>query len=141
MSKTFFEITLTYYDYDSESTSNRLKKFTEVIGCYAYNYTEAELIATQWGNENIDVNYKISPIKELDISNIIRSEDETGLWYIVKGIWIDNNSNKPKEYKVNYLVQDRNPSDAGKRALKILEGIFFVVRIADVKETKLSFVC
>lgn len=112
-----------------------------MIGCYAYNYTEAELIATQWGNENIDVDYKISPIKELDISNIIRSEDETGLWYIVKGIWIDNDSNKPKEYKVNYLVQDRNPSDAGKRALKILEGIFFVVRIADVKETKLSFVC
>ena len=36
MSKTFFEITLTYYDYDSESTSNRLMSpgFTLQINHY-----------------------------------------------------------------------------------------------------------
>lgn len=61
----FFEITLTYYDIDENSTSMKIKKFTNVIACEAVNYTEAEALATKWGEENINVEFEISPIKEL----------------------------------------------------------------------------
>lgn len=45
----FFEITLTYYDVDENSTSMKVKKFVNVIACEAINYTEAEALATKWG--------------------------------------------------------------------------------------------
>ena len=51
----FFEITLTYYDVDENSTSMKVKKFVNVIACEAINYTEAEALATKWGEENINV--------------------------------------------------------------------------------------
>ena len=55
-----------------------MKKCQNVIACSAINYTDAEAIATKWGNENIDVEFDISPIKEMNISGIHSGK---GLWF------------------------------------------------------------
>lgn len=110
----FFEITLTYYDVDENSTSMKVKKFVNVIACEAINYTEAEALATKWGEENINVEFEISPIKELNIFRFIPNEDQEGSFYIVKGACIEvrsfNNNNHDTESNSECL-QETNYQD------------------------------
>lgn len=136
----FFEITLTYYDVDENSTSMKVKKFVNVIACKAINYTDAETLATKWGEENIDVEFEISPIKELNISQFIPNKDEEGSFYIVKGVWIEiNEKGKEKGYNVNYLIQARTTNEANAIALEEMDELYPTVRIADIKETKILY--
>lgn len=139
MNNRFFEIGITYYDIDSESMSGKYKKFTTSIGCEASSYTEAEAIATKWGDENIEVDFEISPIKEMDIIGVISHKENLGLWYIVKGIWSEyDDRHRLKSYKVNYLIQEKNPEIASKKILDLLKENYSIVRVSDVKETKIS---
>lgn len=136
----FFEITLTYYDVDENSTSMKVKKFVNVIACKAINYTDAEALATKWGEENIDVEFEISPIKELNISQFIPNKNEEGSFYIVKGVWIEiNEKGKEKAYNVNYLIQARTTNEANAIALEEMDELYPTVRIADIKETKILY--
>lgn len=136
----FFEITLTYYDVDENSTSMKVKKFINIIACKAINYTDAEALATKWGEENIDVEFEISPIKELNISQFIPNKDEEGSFYIVKGVWIEiNEKGKEKAYNVNYLIQARTTNEANAIALEEMNELYPTVRIADIKETKILY--
>lgn len=136
----FFEITLTYYDVDENSTSMKIKKFTNVIACEAVNYTEAEALATKWGEENINVDFEISPIKELNVFRFIPNEDKEGSYYVVKGVWIEiNEKGKEKVYNVNYLIQARTTNEANKIALEEMDELYPTVRIADIKETKILY--
>lgn len=136
----FFEITLTYYDADENSTSMNLKKFVNVIACEAVNYTEAEALATKWGEENINVEFEISPIKELNVSQFIPNKDEEGSFYIVKGVWIEiNEKGKEKVYNVNYLIQAKTTNEANKIALEEMDELYPTVRIADIKETRILY--
>lgn len=136
----FFEITLTYYDVDENSTSMNLKKFVNVIACEAVNYTEAEALATKWGEENINVEFEISPIKELNVSQFIPNKDEEGSFYIVKGVWIEiNEKGKEKVYNVNYLIQAKTTNEANKIALEEMDELYPTVRIADIKETRILY--
>lgn len=136
----FFEITLTYYDVDENSTSMKIKKFTNVIACEAVNYTEVEALATKWGEENINVEFEISPIKELNIFRFISNENKEGSFYIVKGVWIEvNEKGKEKVYNVNYLIQARTTNEANKIALEEMDELYPTVRIADIKETRILY--
>lgn len=136
----FFEITLTYYDVDENSTSMNLKKFVNVIACEAVNYTEAEVLATKWGEENINVEFEISPIKELNVFQFIPNKDEEGSFYIVKGVWIEiNEKGKEKVYNVNYLIQAKTTNEANKIALEEMNELYPTVRIADIKETRILY--
>lgn len=136
----FFEITLTYYDVDENSTSMKVKKFVNVIACKAINYTDAEALATKWGEENINVEFEISPIKELNIFRFIPNKDEEGSFYIVKGVWIEiNEKGKEKVYNVNYLIQAKTTNEANKIALEEMDELYPTVRIADIKETKILY--
>lgn len=136
----FFEITLTYYDVDENSTLMKLKKFVNVIACEAVNYTEAEALATKWGEENINVEFEISPIKELNIFRFIPNKDEEGSFYIVKGVWIEiNEKGKEKVYNVNYLIQAKTTNEANKIALEEMDELYPTIRIADIKETRILY--
>lgn len=136
----FFEITLTYYDVDENSTSTKVKKFVNVIACKAINYTDAEALATKWGEENIDVEFEISPIKELNIFQFIPNKNEEGSFYIVKGVWIEiNEKGKEKVYNVNYLIQARTTNEANVIALEEMDELYPTVRIADIKETRILY--
>lgn len=136
----FFEITLTYYDVDENSTSMKVKKFVNVIACEAINYTEAEALATKWGEENINVEFEISPIKELNIFRFIPNEDQEGSFYIVKGVWIEvNEKGREKVYNVNYLIQARTTNEANKIALEEMDELYPTIRIADIKETRILY--
>lgn len=133
-----FEITISYYDVDPDSFSGRIKKFTHVIACYGENYTHAESIATKWANENIDVDYSIRLIKEIDLSGVY--EEDLGPWFICQGEWseINDHTGKVKNYKMNFLVRAKNSTEASKIAFKEMNDIHYDSRIVNVKETKIE---
>lgn len=136
----FFEITLTYYDVDENSTSMKIKKFINVIACEAVNYTEAEALATKWGEENINIDFEISPIKELNVFRFIPNEDKEGSYYVVKGVWIEiNEKGKEKVYNINYLIQAKDTEEANRIASEELTENYCTARVVDIKETKILY--
>lgn len=114
-----------------------MKKCQNVIACSAINYTDAEAIATKWGNENIDVEFDISPIKEMNISGIHSGK---GLWFLCKGLWFETDMRgKVKENKIQYLIQSESSTKASETMSKILNQDFFSeTRVVDIKETKIE---
>lgn len=133
----YFEITISYWAEDENSASRRMKKCQNVIACSAINYTDAEAIATKWGNENIDVEFNISPIKEMNISGIHSGK---GLWFLCKGLWFETDMRgKVKENKIQYLIQSESSTKASEMMSKILNQDFFSeTRVVDIKETKIE---
>lgn len=133
----YFEITISYWAEDENSASRRMKKCQNVIACSAINYTDAEAIATKWGNENIDVEFDISPIKEINISGIHSGK---GLWFLCKGLWFETDMRgKVKENKIQYLIQSESSTKASEMMSKILNQDFFSeTRVVDIKETKIE---
>ena len=133
----YFEITISYWAEDENSASRRMKKCQNVIACSAINYTDAEVIATKWGNENIDVEFDISPIKEMNISGIHSGK---GLWFLCKGLWFETDMRgKVKENKIQYLIQSESSTKASEMMSKILNQDFFSeTRVVDIKETKIE---
>lgn len=133
----YFEITISYWAEDENSASRRMKKCQNVIVCSAINYTDAEAIATKWGNENIDVEFDISPIKEMNISGIHSGK---GLWFLCKGLWFETDMRgKVKENKIQYLIQSESSTKASEMMSKILNQDFFSeTRVVDIKETKIE---
>lgn len=133
----YFEITISYWAEDENSASRRMKKCQNVIACSAINYTDAEAIATKWGNENIDVEFDISPIKEMNISGIHSGK---GLWFLCKGLWFETDMRgKVKENKIQYLIQSESSTKASEMMSKILNQDFFSeTRVIDIKETKIE---
>nr|DAL82080.1 MAG TPA: protein of unknown function (DUF4494) [Caudoviricetes sp.] len=133
----YFEITISYWAEDENSASRRMKKCQNVIACSAINYTDAEAIATKWGNENIDVEFDISPIKEMNISGIHSGK---GLWFLCKGLWFETDMRgKVKENKIQYLIQSESSTKASEMMSKILNQDFFSeTRVVDIKETKIE---
>ena len=133
----YFEITISYWAEDENSASRRMKKCQNVIACSAINYTDAEAIATKWGNENIDVEFNISPIKEMNISGIHSGK---GLWFLCKGLWFETDMRgKVKENKIQYLIQSESSTKASEVMSKILNQDFFSeTRVVDIKETKIE---
>ena len=133
----YFEITISYWAEDENSASRRMKKCHNVIACSAINYTDAEAIATKWGNENIDVEFDISPIKEMNISGIHSGK---GLWFLCKGLWFETDMRgKVKENKIQYLIQSESSTKASEMMSKILNQDFFSeTRVVDIKETKIE---
>lgn len=133
----YFEITISYWAEDENSASRRMKKCQNVIACSAINYTDAEAIATKWGNENIDVEFDISPIKEMNISGIHLGK---GLWFLCKGLWFETDmKGKVKENKIQYLIQSESSTKASEMMSKILNQDFFSeTRVVDIKETKIE---
>ena len=133
----YFEITISYWAEDENSASRRMKKCQNVIACSAINYTDAEAIATKWGNENIDVEFDISPIKEMNISGIHSGK---GLWFLCKGLWFETDMRgKVKENKIQYLIQSESSTKASEMMSKILNQDFFSeTRVVDIKETKIG---
>lgn len=133
----YFEITISYWVEDENSASRRMKKCQNVIACSAINYTDAEAIATKWGNENIDVEFDISPIKEMNISGIHSGK---GLWFLCKGLWFETDMRgKVKENKIQYLIQSESSTKASETMSKILNQDFFSeTRVVDIKETKIE---
>lgn len=133
----YFEITISYWAENENSASRRMKKCQNVIACSAINYTDAEAIATKWGNENIDVEFDISPIKEMNISGIHSGK---GLWFLCKGLWFETDMRgKVKENKIQYLIQSESSTKASEMMSKILNQDFFSeTRVVDIKETKIE---
>jgi hypothetical protein len=133
----YFEITISYWAEDENSASRRMKKCQNVIACSAINYTDAEAIATKWSNENIDVEFDISPIKEMNISGIHSGK---GLWFLCKGLWFETDMRgKVKENKIQYLIQSESSTKASEMMSKILNQDFFSeTRVVDIKETKIE---
>lgn len=133
----YFEITISYWAEDENSASRRMKKCQNVIACSAINYTDAEAIAIKWGNENIDVEFDISPIKEMNISGIHSGK---GLWFLCKGLWFETDMRgKVKENKIQYLIQSESSTKASEMMSKILNQDFFSeTRVVDIKETKIE---
>jgi hypothetical protein len=133
----YFEITISYWAEDENSASRRMKKCQNMIACSAINYTDAEAIATKWGNENIDVEFDISPIKEMNISGIHSGK---GLWFLCKGLWFETDMRgKVKENKIQYLIQSESSTKASEMMSKILNQDFFSeTRVVDIKETKIE---
>lgn len=133
----YFEITISYWAEDENSASRRMKKCQNVIACSAINYTDAEAIATKWGNENIDVEFDISPIKEMNVSGIHSGK---GLWFLCKGLWFETDMRgKVKENKIQYLIQSESSTKASEMMSKILNQDFFSeTRVVDIKETKIE---
>ena len=133
----YFEITISYWAEDENSASRRMKKCQNVIACSAINYTDAEAIATKWGNENINVEFDISPIKEMNISGIHSGK---GLWFLCKGLWFETDMRgKVKENKIQYLIQSESSTKASEMMSKILNQDFFSeTRVVDIKETKIE---
>lgn len=114
-----------------------MKKCQNVIACSAVNYTDAEAIATEWSNENIDVEFDISPIKEINISGVHPGK---GLWFLCKGLWFETDmKGKVKENKIQYLIQSESSTKASEMMSKILNQDFFSeTRVVDIKETKIE---
>lgn len=137
MLRKYFEITISYWAEDENSASRRMKKCQNVIACSAINYTDAEAIATKWGNENIDVEFDISPIKEMNISG---THSGKGLWFLCKGLWFETDMRgKVKENKIQYLIQSESSTKASEMMSKILNQDFFSeTRVVDIKETKIE---
>lgn len=136
----FFEITITYWDDDTDSRYPKMKKFSDVIACKAENYTDAEAQATQWANENLDVDYVISPIKEIGVSEV-HPNKEKGFWFLCKCIFltVNDTNDKVKENKISYLVEAANNTEAGIITSKILkEEIINESRIVQISETKIK---
>lgn len=133
----YFEITISYWAEDENSTNRRMKKCQNVIACSAVNYTDAEAIAIKWGNENIDVEFDISPIKEMNISGIHSGK---GLWFLCKGLWFETDMRgKVKENKIQYLIQSESSTKASEMMSKILNQDFLSeTRVVDIKETKIE---
>lgn len=133
----YFEITISYWAEDENSASRRMKKYQNVIACSAVNYTDAEAIATEWSNENIDVEFDISPIKEINISGVHPGK---GLWFLCKGLWFETDmKGKVKENKIQYLIQSESSTKASEMMSKILNQDFFSeTRVVDIKETKIE---
>lgn len=133
----YFEITISYWAEDENSASRRMKKCQNTIACSAVNYTDAEAIATKWSNENLDVEFDISPIKEINISGVHSGK---GLWFLCKGLWFETDmKGRVKENKIQYLIQSESSTKASEMMGKILNQDFFSeTRVVDIKETKIE---
>lgn len=133
----YFEITISYWAEDENSASRRMKKCQNTIACSAVNYTDAEAIATKWSNENLDVEFDISPIKEINISGVHSGK---GLWFLCKGLWFETDmKGRVKENKIQYLIQSESSTKASEMMSKILNQDFFSeTRVVDIKETKIE---
>lgn len=133
----YFEITISYWAEDENSASRKMKKCQKVIACSAVNYTDAEAIATKWSNENLDVEFDISPIKEMNISGVHSGK---GLWFLCKGLWFETDmKGRVKENKIQYLIQSESSTKASEMMGKILNQDFFSeTRVVDIKETKIE---
>lgn len=116
----FYKAVVTYYDYDE---NNRISKFTKTLVCKGENYTDAEVQVTSWANKNLDVDYNITPIKELDVINVYPNEKEEGLWFKCRGVYavVNDVTGKMKEYKVTYLIEASDIIEATKMCQKILD--------------------
>ena len=134
----FYEAVVTYYDYDE---NNRISKFTKTLVCKGENYTDAEVQVTSWANKNLDVDYNITPIKELDVINVYPNEKEEGLWFKCRGVYavVNDVTGKMKEYKVTYLIEALDIIEATKTCQKILDDtIIKATRVVLVQEMQIS---
>lgn len=137
----YFTITLSYWALDDTSTSGRMKKCQNTIACSAENYTDAEATATKWGSINIEEEFHISPIKELNISFVQQKDNKKGLWFLCSGVWleVDDIRNKVKENKIQYLIQADDSTEASLIMNELLKNDFLEeTRVVDVKETKIE---
>lgn len=138
---TFFETTITYWDEDPNVWSTRLTKFTHTLGYYAESYTDAEVIGYKWAQDNINVDYVLSPIKEMNISGIYPTK-EGGLWFLCKCVYLTENMNgKIKEKTLLYLVQAEDCLKANKKILEVLkEEVIGASRVVQITESKIKTV-
>lgn len=137
----FYEAVVTYYDYDEDSRNNRISKFTKTLVCKGENYTDAEVQVTSWASENLNVDYNITPIKELDVINVYPNEKEEGLWFKCRGVYavVNDVTGKMKEYKVTYLIEAQDIIEATKTCQKILDDtIIEATRVILVQEMQIS---
>lgn len=133
----YLTCTVNYWDDDDESPRRVLRKRT--IFCRAVNYTEGEAIATRWAQSITDEEFTISPIKELDVVEIVGSGS---YFYKVDCKYHDyNESGKDKVYKHNILFIDESDqiNEVTQKAMKYLQKQF--LRFDIPKITVLNIEC
>lgn len=135
-----FECTLKYRADDLESPNPRRKKFECVIACEAATYGDAEMQATQWGMENIEEEFQVSPIKELSVAGIYMHHTHEGKWFnMACEFYVTEMNGKVKTNKINYLVQAGDQYEALDRTRQIMyEEGFEAFEIKKTTETKIS---
>lgn len=133
-----FECSLVYVALDPDSAKGTLKKFTDVIAMDAEDYTDAETIATQWGVDNIDAEFGVSPIKELNLFDVIDNENG-GLWYKCTASYTEYTMfGKPRFYKALFLLQEEDICKAAQKAEKEMKNIFGECNIVKIEETPIK---
>lgn len=126
-----------YWDDDDESPKRIERK--RVIFCTAVNYTEAEAIATRWALNETNEEFVISPIKELDVSEVV---GEGMYFFRVDSKYYEiNEFGKRKMYKYNILFIDNTNEvdEVSKKVMKHLSKLFIDFEV--VKMTLLNIEC
>lgn len=136
----YFECSLKYWADDMDSpVIGKRKQFVDVIACCAENYTDAEAIATQWGLDNIEEDFRITPIKEINVSGIYYRGDKTGKWFKMScEYYTETKEGAAKTNKISFLVQAKDQKEAYDRTRVILEEEGFTAsEVKKNEETKI----
>lgn len=134
----WLECIISYWGDDEESPIPKRKIFKRSILVQSVNYTDAEAIATGWGNEQTSETFDIFPIKDMDVEEILVNQND-GVYFKCDCTWSELDiRGKLKTYKKKLLVEANNSSVASSIAFKKMREWYQDVSVKKVAQTDIE---
>lgn len=121
----WLECIINYWGDDDESMKPKRKFFHRSILVNACSYTEGEALTTDWASKNIDEEFDISPIRELQIQSVYFLDEEpknSHQYYKCdcQYSYIDFKGREKVE-KVNVVIQEKDPNNVHKKVKELID--------------------
>lgn len=120
----FLEAVIKFWDEDIDEDGKDIRKKQQIhVLCQCTSYTEAEVLATEYGLELTSESFDIGPITEMKIEQVYydKSSNDIYPWFKCGCVYtIINDKGKQKDFKRNILVQAKDSALASVRSIEIM---------------------